>query len=146
MIDRDPDERIDEDEYIVDADAPKTDAEKSAAAEKELDAVTKLSLSIAAIATGLAFVVGSAALGKGVLLGSVASILNLRVLAKAGWAMLAGKGSGKQALLGFVGSFALLIGAACFVAFVVPDWVLGFGLGLAMPAVVGVAWAMRRSK
>lgn len=150
MTDHDVDERAAEDEYTVDPDAPKTEAEKAQAALRELDVMTRLALSITALATGVAFVVGSAALAKGVLLGSAASILNLRVLAKAGWALLAGSsaskpGAGKQALLGFLGSFALLIGAACFVAFVVPDWMLGFGLGLAMPAVVGVAWAMRRS-
>lgn len=133
-----------DDEYVPDPDAPTTDEGKQQLAEKELDAVTKLALSIAALATGLALVVGSASFGKGVLLGSIAAVVNLRVLAKAGWGLLSGKAKGGSVLVGFLASFGFLIAASAFVAFVKPDWVLGFGAGLALPALVGVVWATTR--
>lgn len=133
-----------DDVYIPDPDAPKTDAEKAALARKELRDVTILALSITAIATGAAFVLGKPSFAKGVFLGALAATANLRVLAKAAWGMLSGTGSGFGALWSFVVSFGILMLASVFVAFVKPDWVMGFGMGLVLPVVVGLAWGFAR--
>lgn len=146
MVENDEQRAAGDDEYIPDPDAPKDAAARHEKAMTELDLVTRIATGLAAAATIAAWLLGSAALGKGVLLGSMTSILNLRVLARVGWTMLSGSGDARGALAGFLGSFALLIGAAAFVAFVQPTWTLGFGLGLAMPAAVGVAWAVWPAK
>jgi hypothetical protein len=98
---------------------------------------------VGAAATAAALgVPGARLLAHGLAVGSLVAILNLRVLARAIWALTADKDL-PRALLGFGASFTLLSGSAAYVAFAHPHLVLGFALGLALPAPAGVWFGLR---
>lgn len=85
---------------------------------------------------------GAETFARGLLIGCLVSVLNLRVLARAAWALIADRDL-LRALLGFGASFTLLVGAAAFLAVKHPELVLGFGLGLALPAPAGVWFGLK---
>ncbi|MFZ9888526.1 MAG: hypothetical protein ACO3JL_13595 [Myxococcota bacterium] len=96
--------------------------------------VTGVGLSAVLAALGVS---GAGTFSRGLLLGCLVSLLNLRVIARAGWAMLVDRDV-PRALLGVTASFSLLMGAAVFLVLSHPDLLLGFGFGLALPAAAGV--------
>lgn len=123
-------------------------ARRQQRATEDLRALTRYALVLSAV--GLSLSLGAVLLGwqgadvfaRGLLIGCLVSVLNLRLLARAGWALLADKDI-LRALLGFGASFLLLVGTAAFVAVKLPEMVLGFGLGLSLPAPAGIWFGIR---
>jgi hypothetical protein len=93
----------------------------------------------AAVALG---VEGARPFAHGLAVGAIAMLLNLRLLAAASWALMADQDL-LRALLGFAVSFGLLVAIAGAVAFVFPEWILGFAVGLALPAPAGIWFGLR---
>lgn len=85
---------------------------------------------------------GAETFTRGLLVGCLVSVLNLRVLARAAWALMADRDL-VRALLGFGASFTLLVGTAALLAVKHPELVLGFGIGLSLPAPAGVWFGLR---
>lgn len=85
---------------------------------------------------------GAEAFLRGLIVGCLVSILNLRVLARAIWALIADRDY-LRAGFGIISSFTLLVGAAALLALRFPELVLGFGVGLALPAPAGVWFGLR---
>lgn len=117
-------------------------------AAEDLRLLTRYAIIISVIGAALSFTAvllgwpGAETFTRGLLIGCLVSVLNLRVLARAGWALLADRDL-VRALLGFAASFTLLVGAATFLAFRHPELVLGFGLGLSLPAPAGVWFGLK---
>lgn len=133
------------------ADEELSPEERERRRERALDDVkrlTRYALRLSAI--GMAVAAVPALLGwsgadtflRGLIVGCLVSVLNLRVLARAVWALIADKDY-LRALFGMVASFTLLVGTAALLALRFPDLVLGFGIGLALPAPAGVWFGLK---
>ncbi len=128
--------------------SPEERARRREKAGEDLRMLTRYSLRISAAGMALAF--GAVLLGwqgadtflRGLTIGCLVSVVNLRVLARAAWALLADRDL-VRALFGFAASFTLLVGAATFLAFRHPELVLGFGIGLGLPAPAGVWFGLK---
>ena len=96
-------------------------------------------LAAAGVALG---VPGARPFANGLAVGAIATLLNLRMLAKASWSLMADQDL-PRALIGFALSFSVLVAAAGVVAWRFPDWILGFAIGLAIPAPAGLWFGLR---
>ena len=126
--------------------APKLDPQaKQAQADADLNRLVHSGL-----IAGVALVVGAAALAlagvpgmwpvcAGLALGSAEAVLNMRILGAASWRLMEGEAVGS--LLGFGASFLLLVASAFWLVRTHTEWLLGWGLGLALPAVAGLVYA-----
>ena len=123
---------------------------RDAIAEEDARALTSLGIIVGLCAVGVsaAFgfwgVEGAWPFTFGLALGCGAAVLNLRVLARASWALF--QDGVLAGVLGFGASFALMIGIAFWLSRSHPDWMLGFGIGLALPGLVGIAYAVRETR
>lgn len=123
-------------------------ARRRTRASEDLRQLTRYAVVISAAGVSLSVVAvlfgwpGAETFTRGLVVGCLVSVLNLRVLARASWALLADKDL-LRALFGFGASFTLLAGSATFLAFRHPELVLGFGLGLALPAPAGVWFGLK---
>lgn len=80
----------------------------------------------------------------GLAVGCGIATVNLHILSRMVWGMFEQRVV--PALLGFLLSFGTLIGAALLLAARRPDWLLGFGVGLALPGIAGVLFALWASR
>lgn len=136
-------------------DEPRSPKERQRRAADDVARLTRYGVLLsasAAIAAGLAAalgVPGASSFAPGLAIGCATATLNLRVLARAGWDILSGRvRSGQSAalsLLRFLGSFLLLTGAALWLTITHQDWLIGFGIGLSLPAFVGVLYGVKLS-
>lgn len=128
--------------------SPEERARRHARALEEVRQLTRYALRLSAAGMVIAAVPvllgwsGAESFLRGLIVGSLVSILNLRVLARAIWALIADRDY-LRAGFGLMASFALLVGAAVLLALRFPELVLGFGVGLAVPAPAGVWFGLR---
>jgi hypothetical protein len=140
----------DPDAYVVDEDAPKTADGRARVALEKLKELTRASVITvalcAAVVTALEAVFGGGFdVTYGFLLGAFTATTNLWLLGNGTLALLRGQKATLHMLLGFGGSFVVLVLVAGFVIFVRSSWTLGFALGLTTPALAGVWYGLRRS-
>jgi hypothetical protein len=139
---------FDDDTYHVDPDAPQGVQATLDAMGKDMRRLTRSSL-IATVGVAVVIAIVEAAAGhgfavtKGFLLGGCLATANLWVLAGGYFAIVDGRATGPRVLLAAVGSLALLLGAATWVVFFRSTWSVGFGLGLAVPALGGILYALQ---
>ena len=79
---------------------------------------------------------------RGFAIGALVSTVNLRILANASWSIFNGRVF--VSLLGFGVSFASLLAVAFWLTRTYPQWSLGFGVGLSLPGVAGLLYAIRQ--
>jgi hypothetical protein len=125
-------------------------ARQTAEAQAALKRLTLYGLAVTTLAASIAFVFwktgtpGAEGFTKGVTIGGLLGVLNLRILARALWKLMSGD---KLApMLGLGASFALLLCTAFWLVQNYESWVMGFGVGLALPAPTGIwfAWSVVR--
>lgn len=136
-----------DDDWHVDPDAPQGVQATLDAMGQDLRKLTRSSL----IATvGVALVLFLVELGtggagfnvtKGFVVGGGLATVNLWVLAGGYFAIVDQRATAARVLLATVGSLALLLGVALWIVLVKRDWSVGFGLGLAVPALGGIVYA-----
>jgi hypothetical protein len=85
-------------------------------------------------------------LTSGFLLGAATAMVNLVVLGRASLSLFGGSLRTGPALLGFGLSLGILVAAAMWTVAFHPSWLVGFALGLASPALVGIVYAMQLSR
>jgi hypothetical protein len=128
--------------------APRTTAGRLEAMGRELRQLTRESL---AATLGVAAVIAlleawdgdGFAHSKGFLLGGTLATINLWILAGGYFAIVDGRVVLPRVALAATGSLAVLLGVAIWIVFTQPAWALGFGLGLAVPALGGIIHAVR---
>ena len=122
--------------------------ERARRADEDVQRLTRYGvlLSVAAVLVAalaaLFGVKGAASFAPGLAIGCAVATVNLRVLARSGWAVLSGEGAAR-ALLGFGVSFLVLVSAAFWLVLAHRDWLIGFGVGLGLPAAVGLWYGIR---
>jgi hypothetical protein len=131
-----------------DPDAPKTTEGRLDAMGKDLRRLTRESLfSTVAVAVVIGLLEAWNRAGfphsKGFLLGGTLATLNLWILAGGYFAIVDGRAVLPRVALAAVGSLTALLGVAIAIVFLQPTWALGFGLGLAVPALGGILHALR---
>jgi hypothetical protein len=136
---------IEKDEWPEEPTEP-TPEERARYAVQAAEDMTRLTryailLSVAAVLVGLAAaaagIAGAETFARGLTIGCLVCIVNLRLLARGTWAMLAERDTLKAGL-GFASSLGLLVAAAIVVGVRYPDQLFGFAIGLAVPAPAGV--------
>lgn len=138
-----PETPVDEDELT-----PEERDKRAERANRDMATLMRIAMLLGAAGVGAAVaaaalgVDGAMSLAHGLAIGSLIAILNLRVLARSIWALTADHDL-PRGLLGFGASFMLLAGSAAYVAFAHPHLVLGFAVGLALPAPAGVWFGLR---
>ena len=124
---------------------PLTDEEQAAQDEEakdQLAALTRRALIIAVVAILLTQVLARLGLwvtepfAYGIAVGVIVSTINLRVLGNALWSLLSGQKVFPTILLG--ASLGMLFGVGAWIAFTRSTWMLGFGLGIALPVPAGI--------
>ena len=124
---------------------PLTDEELRAQTEEareQLAALTRRALIIAVVAILATQILARLGIGVtepfayGIAVGTIVSTINLRVLGNALWGLLSGQKVLPTILLG--ASLGMLFGVGAWIAFTRADWMLGFGLGIALPVPAGV--------
>ena len=83
---------------------------------------------------------GAASFAYGLIWGCFISLVNLHVLARAIWSLL--RFEVGFALVGFGLSLLFLLSASAWLVLNHPEWALGYGCGLGLPAAAGVAYAL----
>lgn len=107
-------------------------------------------LNIAALWVSLAAVVlagvavylripGSSSFAYGLIWGCLVSVLNIQIIGRAIWSLFQQQVG--LAIMGLSLSLAIMLGAAAWLVLAHPEWGLGFGCGLGLPAAAGVAFA-----
>lgn len=123
---------------------PREERDKKVAAD--MNRLVWISLVVAA---ALLLVVGAGALAglafcktllPGLAIGCAVAIANLRLMGGGAVALFHKNALG--ALLGFGASFALLLGGAVFILKMNAAWMLGYGLGIALPALSGIVFGV----
>lgn len=121
--------------------------EKVRRANEDVQRLTRYGVLLSVAAVGVALVAallgvkGADAFAPGLAIGCAVSTLNLRLLARAGWSVISGEGA-VRALLSFGASFTMLMAAAVWLVLAHPEWLIGFGIGLALPAAVGLWYGL----
>ena len=134
---------------MIEEPIPLTDEQRAAQqreAEQILTKLTNYGIALTAACTGLAFLAwqmgyGSAGFTKGIAVGALLSVVNLRILGRAIWGFLVGDRSSSMMALLF--SLLLILAITAVVALRAPSWALGYGLGMAMPIPVGIWFALK---
>jgi hypothetical protein len=150
VAEHDPHTRVDEEiaegyERDPDDDPARRD-EIAAEDARELTRVsiaTAAALIAIALALALLGVPGAESAAKGLVVGCGVAVLNLRLLANGSWALF--RGRPLRVIVSFGASAVVLLASAAFVALLHRDWLLGYALGLALPAVAGFVYAVKRS-
>ena len=83
---------------------------------------------------------GASSFAYGLLWGCLVSVINLQVLARAIWSLF--RSEVGFALVGFGLSLVFLLSASAWLVLTHPEWGLGYGCGLGLPAAAGVAYAL----
>lgn len=138
------------DDAIIE-DEPLSAAERRRQAEEDRHLITHygvlysaMAITAAGLAEGLG-IPGADVFLRGLAVGCMVATLNLHLLARAAWALLSGEDALRGAL-GFALSFVLLLVTAYWLVQNREAWLVGFGVGLALPAVVGVAYGVQISR
>jgi hypothetical protein len=131
-----------------DPDAPTTTEGRLDAMGRELRRLTAESLaSTLVVAVVIALLEAWNGAGfphsKGFLLGGTLATLNLWILAGGYCAIVDGRAVLPRVALAAVGSLTVLLAVAIAVVFLQSSWALGFGLGLAVPALGGIVHGLR---
>lgn len=103
-----------------------------------------MAITAAGLAEGLG-IPGANFFLRGLAVGCGVATLNLHLLARAAWAVFSGEGA-LRGVLGFSLSFVLLLATAYWLVQHREAWLMGFGIGLALPAVVGIAYGVQLSR
>jgi hypothetical protein len=133
--------------YIPDPDAPATPAATIEVMAAELRQLTRASL-VATLAVALAFFLFDWSRGagfentRGFVVGGLIATANLWMVAGGWFALVERRAEVPRMLLGVGGGFAVLLLVAFYVVFYRRAWTVGFGLGLAVPALGGVLHGM----
>lgn len=141
----------DSDTYHEDPDAPQGTQATLDAMSKDLRRLTRASL-IATVGAALLIGIVEGAVGHGFnvstgfVLGALLATMNLWVLAGGYFAIVDGRATGPRLVLAAVGSLSLLLGAALWVVLFRQQWSVGFGLGLAVPALGGIVYAVQNPR
>lgn len=138
----------DDDTWHVDPDAPKTVDATLDAMGADLRKLTRSSLiATVGVAVVIAIVeaVGSGEFNvtKGFLLGGGLATINLWILAGGYFAIVDKRATAARVLLATVGSLTVLLGVALWIVLFHRAWSVGFGLGLAVPALGGILYAVQ---
>ncbi len=134
--------------WTEDPDAPKTVEATLDAMGADLRKLTRSSL-IATLGVALVLLLVEANAGAGFkvttgfLLGGGLATVNLWILAGGYFAVVDQRATIPRVLLSTVGSLAALLGVALWIILSHPEWSLGFGLGLAVPALGGILYALQ---
>jgi hypothetical protein len=144
---RDDDRRWQE-TWNEDPHAPKTTAGQLSEMGRELRRLTRESLGATlAVAALIALLEAWNGVGfphtKGFVLGGALATINLWILAGGYFAIVDGRAVPGRVALAAVGSLSTLLLVAVWLVFTHPAWALGFGLGLAVPALGGIVHAFR---
>ena len=139
-----------DEEYLPDADAAPTVEGRVAQARQEMRKLMRASL-YATLSMGALFLGWDLFHSEGLpntigyLWGAAAATLNMWSIGGAFYGLM--RDSAGRALLGILGSFFGLVLLAVIIVVTHRDWVLGFAIGLATPAVAGMFYArtMQRS-
>jgi hypothetical protein len=131
-----------------DPDAPTTTEGRLDAMGKDLRRLTRESLcSTVVVAAVIALLEAWNGAGfphsTGFVLGGTLATVNLWILAGGYFAIVDGRTVLPRVALAAVGSLTVLLGVAVAVVFLRPAWALGFGLGLAVPALGGIVHGLR---
>lgn len=108
-------------------------------------------LSVLAASLGLlaqmAGIPGAENFVPGLTVGCVVATINLRLLAQGAWSILSGEGV-IAAIFGFGFSLLLLVSTALWLVLAHASWLIGFGVGLGLPAAVGLwyGWHLSRAE
>lgn len=141
----------DGDEWHVDPDAPQGVKATLDVMGADLRKLTSSSL-IATVGIAVALAIAEAAAGKGFnltsgfVVGGVLATANLWVLAGGYFAIVDQRATNARVVLATVGSLALLLAVAMWIVMFQQAWTVGFGLGLAVPAVGGLVYALRKPR
>lgn len=134
--------------WTEDPDAPKGVDATLDAMGADLRKLTRSSL-IATLGVALVLVLVEANAGNGFnvttgfVLGGGLATLNLWILAGGYFAIVDQRATIPRVLLSTVGSLGVLLGVALWIILSHPEWSLGFGLGLAVPALGGILYALQ---
>ena len=132
------------DEYLPDPDAAPTVEGRVEQARAEMRKLMRASV-YATLSLGAMFLLWDLTHGTGLpntlgyLCGALAATLNMWSIGGAFYGVM--RDSAGRALLGILGSFLGLVALAVIVVFTHKDWLLGFAVGLATPAVAGMFYA-----
>ena len=119
---------------------------RGAVAARDAKVLTLIAVAVSLILVSLCAalaavgVPGMASFTPGLAVGCAIATLNLHILSRMVWGMFEQRVG--PALLGFIISFGLLLGTALFLSMRHADWLLGFGVGLALPGAAGVVFAI----
>jgi hypothetical protein len=142
------DDRPDDDRWTEDPNAPQGVDATLDAMVKDLRKLTRAS-AIATVGVALVLVIAEAANGgafnvtRGFVVGAVLATMNLWVLAGGYFAIVDRRATALRVLLATVGSLTLLLGVALWIVVARREWSVGFGLGLAVPALGGIVDAQQ---
>lgn len=142
----DPERAEDEPEFEPVPDPDDDPARRSTVAARDARILTLISVGVSIFLVFVCSVLGLIGVDfmrtftPGLAVGCGVATVNLHILSRMVWGMFEQRVG--PALLGFLLSFATLIGTALFLAARRPDWLLGFGVGLALPGVAGVLFAV----
>jgi hypothetical protein len=133
-----------------DESAPPTTEGRLFAMRQDLRRLTRESLAATfVVAVVLFFLEASKGAGfshtKGFVVGGTLATMNLWILASGYFAVVDGRAVTPRLLAATLGSWTLLIAVAVTVVFLAPGWSLGFGFGLAVPALGGIVHALRNN-
>lgn len=136
------------DTWHEDPSAPKTTEGRLDAMGADLRRLTRESLAstiAVAVVIGLLEAWNGAGFphSKGFLIGGTLATLNLWILAGGYFAIVDGRAVLPRVALAAVGSLTVLLAVAIAIVFLQPSWALGFGLGLAVPALGGIVHGLR---
>jgi hypothetical protein len=137
--------------YETDPTAGKTPEERVAMAKAELARLMRSSvIATGAVLTLLLIADGIHGRGfdnsAGFALGAGTAALNLWILAGGYMALLDGRLATTRLLIAFGASFLLLVSTAAFVLSTMRGWTIGFGLGIASPALSGLVFARLQAR
>ncbi len=124
--------------------------QRHSVAGRDASALTRAALITSVVAILIAGVLallgvpGMQTFSRGFAIGAMVATLNLRILANASWWVFNGRVL--MSLFGFGASFASLLGVAAWIIQNHPQWTLGYGVGLGLPAVAGVVYAFTEAK
>jgi hypothetical protein len=125
-------------------------AQRHSVAARDASALTRAALITSVVAILLSGVLallgvpGMQTFSRGFAIGAIVATLNLRILANASWWVFNGRLL--MSLFGFGASFASLLGVAAWIIQTHPQWTLGYGVGLGLPAVAGIVYAFTEAK